>query len=237
MSYFSKKIYLLVAVVFVVTIGLFVFSEKSLTSDYYKNEDSGVYVQVLDNDGSPLNSATVSYYLFSHSGTLVGSGSMAYIIGTSGLYSQIVTMPSDNGNYVLDIRVPGLGLYGSSDLHVSGTSAKHESDKILDYLNLNYESGTISQVVIDYIAANVSSGSIASGGSLTFVINWINQNMETGTISDRVIDWNQANLETGTISTRTYELIGDDMDLFAAMLGLFLVCAIVGLMIFYGFRS
>jgi len=91
-----------------------------LADDYIVGETGTIYAQVLNGDGSPANSASVSLTLWASNGTKILDGvSMDYMTDSQGIYKYDYTFPNVTGVYVADISSSSPTGYGSSSIHVS----------------------------------------------------------------------------------------------------------------------
>ena len=95
----------------------------SAASQYVPEEEGTIYAQVLDEDGNPVNDATVTLTLWTSAGAKELDGvSMTYIAGTQGLYKYDFTAPATEGVYAAEVVTANPTGYGSTEIHVAEES-------------------------------------------------------------------------------------------------------------------
>jgi len=108
---------------------------KVFGTEYASGESGSVYVEVLAQDGTPVNTATVTFTLYDKNGNVVTGYQdlgMTYITGSDGKYrpTNAFTAPSTEGVYIIDATAQWTCdsatcyAYGSGEIHVSQTANK-----------------------------------------------------------------------------------------------------------------
>lgn len=89
-------------------------------TEYVPDESGTIFIQVLDEDGVPVNDATVVLTMWDTDGNKELDGvSATYIAASNGIYHYDFTAPSDDGVYVVDVTTSSPTGYGSTEIHVS----------------------------------------------------------------------------------------------------------------------
>lgn len=89
---------------------------------YGKAENGQVWAQVLDNEGQPVNDATVTLTVWTESGSkYLDNVSMSYLSDSNGIYTYDFTTPSAYGVFLGDVYASWTGdnAYGSGEFQVT----------------------------------------------------------------------------------------------------------------------
>ena len=106
---------------------------KVCGSEYSPSENALIYAQVLDGDGNPANSATVTLNLFKSTGTkYLDSKTMTYITGSNGLYQYAFTSPSSMSRMIADVSATSPTAYGTESISVSQWASNIDSIKKIE---------------------------------------------------------------------------------------------------------
>lgn len=108
---------------------------RVFASVYTKGESGTVWTQVLDADGNPVNTATVTLTVWKPDGTkYLDAVSMSFVTNSNGIYKYAITAPSEFGTFLCDVTATwnGSTAYGSGEFQVASWAEKITS--ILDNL-------------------------------------------------------------------------------------------------------
>jgi len=86
---------------------------------YGAGQSAKYYAQVLNADGSPANSASVSITIYNPDGTkYIDGASMTYISGSQGIYEYSLTTPGSEGIYAVELVSSNPTAYASDVIEV-----------------------------------------------------------------------------------------------------------------------
>lgn len=108
---------------------------RVFASVYTKGESGTVWAQVLDSNGDPVNTATVTLTVWKPDRTkYLDAVSMTFATGSDGIYNYALTAPDVLGTYLCSVKATwnGSTAYGSGEFQVASWAEKIES--ILDNL-------------------------------------------------------------------------------------------------------
>jgi hypothetical protein len=146
---------------------------KVLGTEYKSSESGTVFAQVLNQDGTPANSATVILSTYDNDGTVViNAQSMTYVTSTNGIYKYDFTAPSTEGVYVVDVTVTNPTAYGTAEIHVSAwanaiATATEIAVAVWDRLTSALTTtSSIGKLLVDNLNTTISSRSTLSSSDV-----------------------------------------------------------------------
>jgi len=111
---------------------------RVFASVYTKGEGGTIWAQVLDSDGAPVNTATVTLTVWKPDRTkYLDAVSMTFATGSDGIYNYALTAPDVLGTYLCSVKATwnGSTAYGSGEFQVASWAEKMEKiGSILDNL-------------------------------------------------------------------------------------------------------